>query len=434
MTGSFDLGELPGQLPGKLLSVAEARERLLKHFSPLGSEQVHLAHTAGRVLAAAVLSTLDLPPFPNSSMDGFAVRAADLAAAGPDGPVSLVVVADIPAGQVSDVIVQPGQAARIMTGAVVPAGADAIVPVEDTDFNYRQPGLPAPEQVQIFRPAEPGDNVRPKGQDVQAGDAVLQPGQRLRPQEAGFLSMLGVAQVQVHRTPRVAIFSSGDELVPVDQPLAPGKIHDANMYTLMALVQQAGGAPLNLGIAPDRFDAVKEILDRAVAEGADVILSSAGVSVGAFDFVREVVEQQGELDFWRVNMRPGKPLAFGHYRGIPFFGLPGNPVSAFVGFEVFVRPALDKMAGLAGTSRPTTRVRLVEPVESDGRESYLRAVVTRQENGLVARLTGHQGSGNLRSLVQSNALLLVPSGVKSVPAGDELDAWLLSSPDQANPI
>jgi molybdopterin molybdotransferase len=238
--------------------------------------------------------------------------------------------------------------------------------------------------------------------------------------------MLGVAQVAVARRPRVAVISTGDELLPAEARLSPGKIRDANSYMLCGLVEDCGGQALNLGIVPDHPGAVLSALDQAIRENVDLIVSSAGVSVGALDFVRSVVETSGHLEFWRVNMRPGKPLAFGHYRNTPFFGLPGNPVSAFVGFEVFVRPALLKLQGLQALLRPTWRVRLLEPVESDGRESYLRAKVTMQSGEPVARLTGHQGSGNLHSLVQANALLLIPSGVKSLPSGGLVDAWMMT--------
>ena len=409
-----------------LLSVDEAQRRLLNHFDTLPAEQVPLESAAGRVLAQRVYSNLDLPPFPNSSMDGFAVRVADIEGAQPDHPVILPVVADIPAGQVSRQALGAGQAARIMTGAPVPQGAEAVVPVEDTDFNVREPGVDAPGEVQIYRAANQGENVRPQGQDVQRGELVLAAGAWLRPQEIGFLAMLGVAQVPVIRRPRVAIFSSGDELVPVGQPLEPGQIHDSNTYTLTGLVQQNGGQVIDLGIVPDQAQAVEETLDQAVDQGVDLLLTSAGVSVGAFDFVRSVVERRGELGFWRVNMRPGKPLVFGHYRQVPFIGLPGNPVSAFVGFQIFVRTAISKLAGAQDRPRNIQQVRLLEEVHSDGRESYLRAIVSRQDGELVARLTGHQGSGNLRSLVQANALLMLPSGVKSLPAGDMARAWLLS--------
>ena len=329
-----------------LLSVAEAQQRLLERFSSLPVEQVPLENAAGRVLAEFVASSLDLPPFPNSSMDGFAVRSADLAGASPGQPIELEVVGDVPAGQAPTAFVDAHQSVRIMTGAPLPDGADAVIPVEDTDFNDRQAGISAPEMVRIFRPVHPGENVRPRGQDVYAGEEVLPSGSRLLAQHIGFLAMLGIASVPVHRLARVGLFSSGDELVPVSEPLTPGKIHDSNSYTLTALVEREGAIPLHLGVAPDDATAVQSKLDQAVDQKADLIISSAGVSVGAFDFVRTVVEAHGQLNFWRVNMRPGKPLAFGNYRDIPFIGLPGNPVSAYVGYEIFVRPALLKMAGI----------------------------------------------------------------------------------------
>lgn len=412
-----------------LLSVAEARQRLLEAFTQVDAERIPLAHAVGRVLAEPIVSKLDLPLFANSSMDGFAVRSADVAAADPDRPVELYVVGDIPAGQVFQDKVGPGEAVRIMTGAPLPRGADAVIPVEATD-QYREEMTTeagSPVQVRIYRSAGPGDYVRPKGQDVSQGEVVLPTNTRLRPQDVGFLAMLGVSQVPGYRRPRVGLLSTGDELLPVEEPLQPGKIHDANAYMLSALVERDGGEAIKLGIAPDREEAVREILDRSVASGADLILSSAGVSVGAFDFVRMVVEQRGELNFWRVNMRPGKPLTFGTYRSVPFIGLPGNPVSAFVGYEVFVRPALIKLSGLPDQPRPSIKVKLLEPVNSDGRESYLRAFVQSADGYWIARLTGHQGSGNLRSLVQANALLIIPAGVKSLPAEAEIDAWPLGN-------
>lgn len=415
--------EMGHQRPS-LLSVAEAQERLLDHFVPLEAHQVPLTQAIGRVLACDVAAPFDLPIFPNSSMDGFAVRAVDCQFASPDAPVNLWVVGDIPAGGVPDMMVYSGQAARIMTGAVLPAGADAVIPVEKTNFNARQAGKEAPTSVLVYHAIRAGANVRTVGEDVHQGEVVLHAGQCLRPQDIGLLGMLGLAQVWVHRRPRIAIFSTGDELLPVDMPLSGGKIHDSNSYTLVALAEQYGAEAVYLGIVPDQAQAVEDCLERARQTGVDLIVSSAGVSVGAFDFVRDVVEQNGSLDFWRVNMRPGKPLAFGHYQNILFVGLPGNPVSSFVCFEVFVRPALLKLLGLTRLDRFQYLVRLLENVESDGRESYLRAVVSRQDGALAAVLTGHQGSGNLRSLVQANALLIVPAGVKSLPAGSQVNAWL----------
>lgn len=408
----------------ELLSVSEARQTLLDSFEPMGVELVALAQAAGRVLAEDIVARFDLPPFSNSSMDGFAVRSSDVEKAGPESPVTLSVAADIPAGQRIDKALQPGQAIRIMTGAPLPPGAEAVVPVEKTDFGVRGPGFAAPEQVRVYHAARSGEYVRPQGQDVHAEEIVLNAHTYLRAQEIGFLAMLGQTWVKVYRRPRVALISTGDELAPIEELLEPGKIHDANAYILAALVEQNGGEPVNLGIAPDRANSVYTILEQACQAQADLILSSAGVSVGAFDFVRQVVEEHGELSFWRVNMRPGKPLAFGRYRDRPFIGLPGNPVSSFVAFEVFVRPALLKMGGFCEWGRSSRMVRLGEPVKSDGRESYLRSVVSNEDGIWTARLTGHQGSGNLRSLVQANALLIVPSGVKSLPAGAELEAWI----------
>lgn len=410
---------------GEMLAVAEAIRRLLEFFAPLDIEWVHINNAMGRILAKDIISKLDIPLFDNSSVDGFALRAPDVEQANYSDPALLEVVADISAGNVVDVCLNSGEAARIMTGAPLPPGAEAVIPVESTDFTERQPGVPAPKWVRVFAPVRLRENVRLKGEDVRAGEVVLAAGERLRAQDLGFLAMLGESKVPVIRLPRVAIFSTGDELLPVDQPLEPGKIHDSNSYVLVSLIEKYGGQPVDLGIVPDQADHVYACLEEAVAERVDLILSSAGVSVGAFDFVRHIVESHGRLEFWRVNMRPGKPLAFGNYKGIPFIGLPGNPVSAFVGFEVFVRPAIIKMLGATDWARPTHTVQLIEAVESDGRESYLRGIVSYHNGAWLARLTGHQGSGNLRSLVQANALLLVPSGVKSLPIGSKVEAWIL---------
>ena len=358
-------------------------------------------------------------------MDGFALRAEDVASAQPNHPVTLQVVGDIPAGEVFAGKLQAGQAVRIMTGAQVPDGADAVVAVENTDFHDHAPGSRFPGSVGLYHPLVRGENVRPAGMDVQVGEEVIPSGEVLRPQHLGLLHMLGYAQVDIHRPPRVAVLSSGNELLPVSVPLQAAKIHDANSVMLRSQVQKYGGEPIDLGIASDDLAAIRERLDAAVDARVDLILSSAGVSVGAFDYVRSVVESGGRLDFWRVNMRPGKPVACGEYKGLPFIGLPGNPVSAFVSFEVFVRPALLSMLGQKAWAPNYLKAILLDEIESDGREAYLRCVVETRQGQLWARLTGHQGSGNLRSLVQANALLLIPSGVKYAPSGSQVDVWLL---------
>jgi molybdopterin molybdotransferase len=411
-----------------LLTVQAAQARILERFRPVGNESIPLNRCAGRVLAQEIDSS-DLPLFDNSSVDGFAVRSSDAAAASAALPLSLRVVADIPAGSSPATGIGKGQAARIMTGAPLPQGADCVVMVEDTDYNERAAGTPAPPQVRVFKAAQPGENVRTRGMDVRAGETVMRTGLRLRAQDIGLLAMLGIAQVSVFEKPRIALLSSGDELASVEQPLGPGKIRDTNSYTLGALIEGSGCEVLALGIAPDRREAIQALVNRAVELHASMIISSAGVSVGALDFIKEIVEAEGKLDFWRVNMRPGKPLAFGDYRGVPFMGLPGNPVSAFVGFEVFARPALEMLSGRSMDGKPTARagikVRLTEAIESDGRESYLRAIIEERDGSWYARLTGHQGSGNLLSLVQANALLIIPAGVKSLAIGSQADAWPL---------
>ncbi|UCD98798.1 MAG: molybdopterin molybdotransferase MoeA [Chloroflexota bacterium] len=412
-----------------LISVNEALNLLLAKFSSVKTEDMLLEKAAGRVLSRNIKSNVDLPLFTNSSMDGFAVRAEDLHEAKPDNPIELRIVEDIPAGKYPVREVGKKQASRIMTGAPLPNGADTVVPVEDTDQYELESlhGAALPERIKVFRSLERGDYLRQKGEDVKSNEIVLDANHQLRPQDVGLLAMLGIAQVPVFCHPRIAILSTGDELVPLNVPLELGKIHDSNAYSLSGLITRDGGEAIYLGIIPDREQAVREALNQAVNINADLILSSAGVSVGAFDYVKKVVQSEGSLDLWRVNMRPGKPIAFGNYRGTQFIGLPGNPVSAFVGYEVFVRPVIRKLAGYGEFPRRSEKVKIVENISSDGRESYLRALVEEKDGVKEARLTGHQGSGNLLSLVQANALLIIPSGVKSLPSGEIVDAWMINS-------
>jgi molybdopterin molybdotransferase len=302
-----------------------------------------------------------------------------------------------------------------------------VIPVEDTD-QYDQKSrsnFELPSKIKVNRAVDSGDYIRLQGEDVKQNEVVLHSNSPLKPQELGILAMLGKSQVSVYRSPKISILSTGDELIPVGEPLKSGQIHDSNAYTLSALITRDYGNPEYLGIVPDNEDSVRKFLETAVANSADLILSSAGVSVGVFDYVRTVVENDGELTFWRVNMRPGKPVAFGSFQGVPFIGLPGNPVSAFVGYEVFVRPAILKFSGITEVPRYRIRARLMDGIKSDGRESYLRGILKYDNNEWLAQLTGHQGSGNLLSLVQANALLIIPPGVKSLAPGAEVDAWLL---------
>ncbi len=333
---------------------------------------------------------------------------------------------DIPAGVVPGSAVGPMQAARIMTGAPLPPGADAVIPVEQTDDQWQpDDNVPLPDQVRIYRAARPGDNVRPAGEDIRAGQTILRAGSVLRPQDIGVLVSLSVAQIPLVRQPRVAILSTGDELVDLDEPLGPGQIRNSNSYVLAGLVASYGGIPIRLPVARDTLDEVRQRFLDALSHQPDMLISSAGVSVGTRDVVRSVVAELGAIDLWRVNLRPGKPLAFGHVRGVPFFGLPGNPVSTMVTFDVFVRPALLHMSGRDPHAVPTVMAVMGEPIRSDGRRSYLRVTLSEDNGTLIARLTGTQSSGALLSMVQADGLLIVPEGVTDVPAGSQYPVRLL---------
>jgi molybdopterin molybdotransferase len=410
-----------------LLSVLDALGRLSAVFQPLPVEKLPLSKCSQRVLAEDIIADTDLPPFANSAMDGYAVYAQDVSGASREQPVKLRVMGEILASQESSVALGRGEAMRIMTGAHLPSGSDAVVPVEQTSDASEETGRSLPAYVDVMASANPGDHVRSRGQDVRAGTMVLQTGTRLRPQDIGMLAALGIAMPNVYRQPRLAIFSAGDELLEIDQPLLPGHIRDANGYALAAAATALGAIPIRLEIAPDKIEAVVDRLDLAVEEGVDLIVTSAGVSMGTYDYVRTAVETYGELTFWRVNIRPGKPLVFGKYRDVPFLGLPGNPVSALVTFEIFVRPALERLSGARKMGCLKTKAHMLHAFESDGRESYLRARITWDGDEYKARLTGSQDSGVLSSLVAANALVVVPAGVKAVNAGDILEAWILNT-------
>jgi molybdopterin molybdotransferase len=398
-----------------MLSVEQARNNILAMLTPLGSEFVPLGEALGRVLAKDVVARESIPPFANSSMDGYAVRAEETGRV----PVRLPVAGDVPAGSAPGQVLPPGHVLRIMTGAPIPQGADAVVPVEATDDQRNSNALPA--QVTILAAPETGANIRPAGQDVAPGQTVVRVGQVITPPVIGVLAALGVSRPQVARRPRVAVLSGGDELVEVEQVPGPGQIRDLNGYALSASLTSAGAVPVRLGIARDRLEAVRAQLQRAVGQGVDLVLSSAGVSVGGHDFIKSALDAEGELGFWRVNMRPGKPLAVGRVRGIPFIGLPGNPVSALVGFEAFVRPAVARMLGQTWSPR-AIQVAAGHAMSTDGRESYVR--VTLRDGRAYS--TGAQTSNLITSLVRADALLIIPAGVKAVAAGEALTAWLLN--------
>lgn len=396
-----------------MLTYEEALTQILSHAAPLAPVQTPLADALSLILAEGLVTLHDLPPFDNSSMDGFAVRAADIAVTGTVLPVQ----GDIAAGALAVPTLMPQTALRIMTGAPVPDGADTVVPVEDTETRG--------SSVAFLEQAELGQYIRRRGEEVRSGTIVVSQGSRLRPAEIGMAATVGHAQVLAHPKPRVAIISTGDELVEPGTPLRRGQIYNSNAYALAAQVEEAGGIVTHRLHARDTPDALRAAFDQCA--GADVLITSGGVSVGDFDYVKAVFAERGTVDFWRVAIRPGKPLAFGQWDNTLFFGLPGNPVSSMVTFELFVRPTLRKLAGHFALTRPEVRVKLAEEAShTPGRRSYQRAIVTSESNGYLARTTGAQGSGMLRSMVLANALLILPSDTAIFPAGTEVSALLLN--------
>ena len=395
-----------------MLTYEEALAQILAGIAPLPPVPTPLAEALGCVLAQDLRTATALPPFDNSSMDGFAVRAADLS----QTPTVLPVAGDIPAGALSLPTLRPGTALRIMTGAPMPPGADTVVPVEDTDAR--------PGGVAFLQPVTPGQHVRYAGEEMAAGSLVVAAGRRLRPAEIGMAAVAGYAAVQAVPRPRVAVLSTGDELVEPGQPLQPGQIYNSNSYALAAQVAEAGGIVTHRLHARDTPDSLREAFDACA--GADVLLSSGGVSVGDYDFVKAVFAERGTLDFWRVSIRPGKPLAFGRWGDRLFFGLPGNPVSSMVTFELFVRPALRRLRGLADVSRPALTAQLTEAAgHSPGRQSFQRAVVTQDGGEYSVRPTRRQGSGMMHAMVEANALLVIPADVSQIAAGETVTVLLL---------
>ncbi len=408
-----------------LLNVDEALKLILANIKPLDDETVELTDCLGRIIAQDIIADSDLPPFANSSMDGFALKAADILNASTQNPTILRVVMDIPAGTAPSGHITSGEAARIMTGAPLPLGADAVIPVEDTDAQWISGSNESlSKEVSVNRSIRAGDYVRPAGEDIHAGEKIILRGTLIRPAEVGLLAAVGQHKIKVCRQPRVAILSTGDELIDIDQTLQPGKIRDSNSYTLAALVTTNGGIPIRIPTAHDTLKDVRHRFKEALEQKPDLILSSAGVSVGAFDVVRTIIDELGKVDFWRINLRPGKPLAFGQVGGIPFFGLPGNPVSAMVTFDVFVRPTLLKL-GRRIDHVTTISASIGEDIHSDGRRSYIRVKLKRGPHGWLAQTTGTQSSGALSSMMLADGLMIVPEDVKFLAAGSQLSVRLL---------
>ncbi len=420
--------ERPWEDVERMLGVDDALDHILAAFSPLPTESVPLLHAVGLVLSEAVVATEDVPPFRNSAMDGYAVRSADTDGATFDRPIRLRVIATVAAGSQSRRRVESGTAIRIMTGAPLPAGADAVVRFEETDEGTApRSDHPAAtrDDIRVRRAARPGDNVREAGEDIHAGQTILRAGTRLRPAEVGLLAASNHDCAPVHRRPRLAILSTGDEVVDIDRPLRPGQIRNSNSYTLAAMASRLGATPTLLGVARDTVEELSGKL--AAAADADLIVTSGGVSLVDYDLVKDVLRAEGKVAIWQVRMKPGKPLAFGHVGGKPLLGLPGNPVAAAVSFEVFGRPAVLKMLGRADLAAPIVEATLTERLDNRGqRRHYVRALVERRAEGeLVVRAAGEQGAGVLTSLSRANGLLIVPEELAEAIPGMRLPVHML---------
>jgi molybdopterin molybdotransferase len=405
------------------LAAAEAAERILAETRRQPALRIPLDDALGSVLAEDVVSPIDLPGWTNSAMDGYAVRGVDVRGATGERPVRLRVIEHIPAGHFPARRIGAGECARIFTGAPLPDGSDSVIRQEDTDGGG--------DTVTIVKDRDVGVNFRLAGEDIRKGSQVLAAGEELGPAQLGVLASVAVAHPLVYRRPRVAILGGGDEIVDLDQPeeiLSGRKIASSNTHTLIALVRSAGGEPVNLGIAADTRESLKSHLERA--RDCDLLITSAGISVGEHDYVREVLSDMGGgLRFWKLRMRPGAPVGFGLLGAMPWIGLPGNPVSTMVTFELFARPAIRKMMGHGRPHRRSVPVTLAEPVSVKPRlQHFLRSIVTEREGRLEARLTGPQGSGILTSMILANALLIVPEGQFETPAGDTVQALLLNDP------
>jgi molybdopterin molybdotransferase len=402
----------------RLVTADDALARILAGVPALPAVEVPLLEALGLVLAEEIVADRDVPPFRNSAMDGYAVRGDDVASA----PARLRVVGEVAAGSVPDRSVGPAEAMRIMTGAPMPDGADTVVRVEDTDN--------ASDVVTITAATPKGLSTRQAGEDLRKGETILTDGTVLRPAEIGLLASVGRGRVRVRKRPRVAVFSTGDEIVELDQPLARGQIRDSNRYTLASAIRAAGAEPWVGGIVRDSPDALRAALRGAVH--ADAIVTSGGVSVGDHDHMKPVLSELGTIDFWAIAIRPGRPLAFGELkdgdRRVPIFGLPGNTVSALLTFEIFVRPALLRMQGRQNVARPRAKARLLEPVEKVASLRFFARGVHDPDAGTV-RLTGPQGSGILRSMSLANCLIDLPAGPSRVEQGELVDVILTDQPE-----
>jgi molybdopterin molybdotransferase len=404
-----------------LLALDEAREMVLRGVEPLAPLALPLQEAHGCVLAEDVVADRDIPEFASSAMDGFAVRSTDVGEASATSPVELRVVGRALIGQRPEATVGGGEAVRIATGAPIPAGADTIVPVESCEV--------AGERVRVFASGPEGKHIRPSGEDARAGQTLVKAGRRIGSPEMGLLATAGVSHPLVRPRPRVIVLSTGDELIPPTQEPEFGQVRDSNAYLLFGALKEVGAVPKLAGIVRDDVEAFKELVFSHLLQ-ADAFVSSGGVSVGERDVVKAAFLGRGDVEFFRVAMQPGMPQGFGHVEGKPYFGLPGNPVSVFVSFEVFIRPAMLKMMGRRQWYRPEVTARLAEAISGPhGKTQFARVLVKPEGDGYVATPTGGRGSNLILTVSRANGLAIVPPGVETAEAGSEVRVWLFRSMD-----
>jgi molybdopterin molybdotransferase len=405
-------------LGAKLTNVEEARQRILDNVNRLSDEMITIADALGRVIDEDIKATVSIPHFDNSAMDGYALRTEDTKGACEHSAMVLNVLGDVAAGYVPDREINAGEAIRIMTGAPIPKGADAVLMQEYTER------FDSGTKVKIFREVKLNDHIRRAGEDIKAGDIAIESGTRLNPAAIGMLAAMGKTSIKVVKRPTVAIISTGDELVNIDEQLAPGKIRNSNAYSISALVAEAGCIPLILGIAHDNRKELVEMIEKGLE--ADMIITTGGVSVGDYDIVKDVVNEMGEMILWKINMKPGKPLAFGTIKGKPLIGLPGNPTSSMVSFIQFARPALLKMSAQNSYSLMRVEAEFEDKVKNkSGRRNYIRVMVRNEDGVFKARLSGGQHSGSLKPMNQANGLMVVPENIYEVNRGDKVKVELL---------
>lgn len=404
-----------------MLSVKEARNVILSHAKLMGTEELGILFSFGRILAQDIYSQDNIPPFNNSAMDGFAVIAADTKKATRAHPKVLSIVADLAAGYSLKRKLKSNQTVRIMTGAVLPPAADSVIKVEDIQENNGY--------IKIFNPLKKNENVRFLGEDVKKGEKVLEKGISLGPAETGMLAALGVSKIKVYKKPRVGILSTGDELVGIGEKLRPGKIRNSNSYSLYAAILDCGAVPFDFGVVSDKKEKIKNKIRQALKSGIDILLISGGVSVGEYDYVKDVLKESGvDIKFWRVRMRPGKPLVFALLGKTTIFGLPGNPVSSLICFEEFVRPKIMQISGARENPHRNVYAESLQTIKKKKWLTYFFRVKLEEKNGkLFARLTGPQSSGILKSLVLADGIMVLPEEAEGVKKGDSVQVQLLKT-------